>query len=76
MNTVIAMGVPYDWDINYIYYILSVPVTYSINVDSLYQANDFGTEEFINTTVAVGAETIYGENLRNKLKTDVLTISE
>lgn len=76
MNTVIAMGVPYDWDINYIYYVLSMPVTYSVDINSLYVVNDFGTEEFTGTIVAVGAETIYGENLRNKLKTDVLTISE
>lgn len=76
MNTVIAMGVPYDWDINYIYYVLSTPVTYSVDTNSLYVVNDFGTEEFTGTIVAVGAETIYGENLRNKLKTDVLTISE
>ena len=83
MNTVISMGVPYDFDTNYIYYVLESPISYKIpqiinnkEVSSRYIVNDLGTEEFIGTTVSVGAENIYGENLRNKLKVDVLTISE
>lgn len=83
MNTVISMGVSYDFDANYIYYVLQSPISYKIppiinnkEVSSKYIVNDLGTEEFIDTTVSVNAENIYGENLRNKLKANVLTISE
>lgn len=83
MNEVIGMGVPYDFDTNYIYYVLESPISYKIpstiddkEVTSKYIVNDLGTEEFIGTIVPVGVWNIYGENLRNKLKVDVLTISE
>lgn len=83
MNTVISMGVSYDFDANYIYYVLQSPISYKIppiinnkEVSSKYIVNDLGTEEFTDTTVSVNAENIYGENLRNKLKANVLTISE
>ena len=51
------------------------PITYTVDIDPAYIVNDWGTEEFIGTTVALGAHSLYGQNLRDKLRTDVLTIS-
>ena len=79
MADVIEMGVIYDYDANYIYYVMPEPITYTIKasqVELIYTVNDFGTEEFIGTNVPVGAQTLYGQNLRDKLRTDVVTISE
>jgi hypothetical protein len=77
LETVIAMGVPYECDTNYIYYVLETPnVTGDIGVNGEYTVSDHGIEYFSGTTVPVIAETLYGENLKDKLRTDVLTISE
>lgn len=74
MAEVVQSGVDYDYDAQNIYYVIS-PIVYNIDIDSVYQVEDFGTEEFLGTTVPVGAQTLYGQNLRDKLRTDVLTIS-
>lgn len=80
MDDVISLRVDYDYDSNWIYYVLPSFNYYILSFDvdqpSLYSVNDFGTEEFIGTEYPVIAENIYGENLRNKLKTDVLMISQ
>ena len=75
LATVQALGVPYEYDLNHIYYVLDTPIQYSITVSSFYTVNDWGTEEFIGTVVPVYAQTLYAQNLRDKLRTDVLTIS-
>lgn len=75
MDYVVGLATAYDYDDNYIYYVLSSPITYNVNVDSVYTVNDWGTEEFTGTEVALGAQTLYGQNLRDKLRTDVVTIS-
>lgn len=76
LSTVIASGVPYDTDTGYIYAVRSVAVEYSISVDGEYTVNDHGTEMFSGTTVAVIASSLYGNDLKGKLRRDVLTISE
>ena len=76
MSYVQGLGVPYDFDDNYIYYVLPDPIVFTVDVDPMYTVNDWGTEEFTGTTVAVSAQTLYGQNLRDKLRTDVLTISQ
>ena len=76
MSYVVGLDMAYEYDDNYIYYVLPSPITYTVDIDPVYIVNDWGTEEFIGTTVAVGAQTLYGQNLRDKLRTDVLTISE
>lgn len=73
---VIASGVDYDADTNYIYAVLTTPVTTVISVDPSYIVNDHGIEFFTGTSVPVVTEVLYGENLKDKLRTDVLTISE
>lgn len=75
MNYVIGLNTEYDYDSNYIYYVLINPITYNVIVDPVYIVNDFGTEEFLNTNVPLYAQILYGQNLRDKLRTDVLTIS-
>ena len=76
MAYVQSLGVAYDYDANWIYYVLPEPITFNVDVDPMYIVNDWGTEEFTGTTVAVSAQTLYGQNLRDKLRTDVLTISQ
>ena len=71
LSRIQGLGVDYDYDNNYIYYVLPTPTVYSVNVNSEYTVNDFGTEEFIGTVVPVTAQTIYGQNLRDKLRLDV-----
>ena len=47
-----------------------------IPIDSVYYVDDHGTERVIGTDIPVQVELLYGQNLRDKLRTDVLTISE
>lgn len=76
LQETISSGVAYDYDRNWIYRALTTPVSYTVATHALYEVNDLGTEEFLGTTVPVWAENLYGENLRNKLKVNTLTISE
>lgn len=74
----------YLYDNNYVLYEL-IPSEYYVYsgvkdgqkraITGKYTVNDFGTESFVGSTVPAKAEFLYGENLRNKLKGDVLTIS-
>ena len=75
MSVVISYNTDYDYDDDYIYYVLPTSTTYYINISPDYIVNDWGTEEFIGTDVEVAAQLLYGQNLRDKLRTDVLTIS-
>lgn len=76
LAAVIASGLPYDTDTGYIYAVKETPANYSISIDGGYTANDHGTEMFIGTSVGVTASSFYGNDLKNKLRTDVLTISQ
>ena len=76
LSYVQGLETPYEYDNDYIYYVLLDPITYTVDIDPTYIVNDWGTEEFIGTTAALGAQTLYGQNLRDKLRTDVLTISQ
>lgn len=75
LPAIIAMGVAYIYDENYVYYVLENPVTGSININGSYTVSDHGIEFFSGSTIPVYTETLYGENLKDKLRTDVLTIS-
>lgn len=76
LATVIESGAQYIYDTNYIYYVLTEPVTTSVTIDGTYTVSDHGTEFFSGTTIPVYTEILYGENLKDKLRTDVLTISQ
>ena len=69
-------NVPYIYDTNYIYYVLETPVSTSIEISGTYTVSDHGIEFFGGTSVPVYTETLYGENLKDKLRTDVVTLSE
>ena len=77
LAAVIATGRAYDTDTNYIYVVRETPVEYSFSIDGTYSVSDHGIEYFTaSTTTPVICETLYGENLKEKLRTDVLTISQ
>ena len=73
-----ASGRPYDADTNYIYLVRASEVTYSISalITGDYTASDHGEEIINGGTVAVFVQTLYGQNLVDKLRTDVLTKSQ
>jgi hypothetical protein len=75
MAAVIASGMDYDADTNYIYAVLQTPVSTPFTLDGAYTVNDHGIEYVTGTTIPVIIETLYGENLKDKLRTDVVTIS-
>lgn len=70
-----ASGTEYEADRDYIYYVKEEPDTFTFEGESNYTVSDHGMEYFIGTTVDTYAQTLYGENLRDKLRNDVLTIS-
>lgn len=76
LSAVIASGVPYDTDAGYIYAARVAPVTYVVNIDGEYTVSDHGEEMFLGTSVALTVSCLYGNDLKNKLRRDVLTISE
>ena len=76
LEDVIASGLPYDADTNYIYVVREEPTEKDIEIDNTYLANDHGMELFTDTTVPATAIMLYGENLVDKLRTDVLTKSQ
>ena len=71
-----AEGRAYEADTDTIYAVRSAPVVVDIQIAGQYTVNDHGLELFTGTSVAVEAATLYGQNLRDKLRTDVLTISQ
>lgn len=76
LAAVIESGVLYDTDTNYIYAVRENPVVTAFSLDGEYTVSDHGLEFFTaSTTTAPITETIYGDNLKDKLRTDVLTIS-
>ena len=75
LESIIESGLPYDTDANYIYHVRSESISYSIDIDGEYSANDHGTEIFTGTTIPVYATVLYGQDLAGKLRRDVVTIS-
>ena len=76
LEGVIASGVPYDTDTNYIYAVRVVPATYTISIDGEYTVSDHGLEMFMGTSIPVTESSLYGNDLKGKLRRDVLTISQ
>lgn len=70
LETVEALGVDYWYDEEDIFYVLETPIEYKLadSVRGEYTANDFGTEEFVGTSVSVDAMLTYGNNLVDKLR--------
>lgn len=75
LEIVIESGMDYDTDENYIFVVRETPVTTSITLDGEYTVSDHGIEFFAGTSVPAETETLYGQDLKGKLRRDVLTIS-
>lgn len=81
MAMVQAYGTPYLYDSDYIFYVLKDAdiVVYELgDVPDEYIANDYGTEALV-ATIPDNMCTLnisYGTNLKDKLRTNVLTISQ
>lgn len=78
LEIAVESGRAYDTDENYIYLVRAVPVTYNLSysVMSAYTVADHGIEEWVGTTVPVYTESLYGQNLKDKLRKDVVMMSE
>lgn len=76
LETVIAMGVPYDTDTGYIYYVRPTPTTTTFSVSPAYTVSDHGLEFLTGTTIPCECVSIYGNDLKNKLIRDVVTKSQ
>lgn len=75
MATAKSSGRLFDYDETTIYIVKASEATHSIDVSGSYSASQYGIEYFVGSSVPVGAQTIYGMNLKNKLERDVVTIS-
>ena len=75
LATAKASGREYEYDENFIYLARVSQVVNSVSIDGSVMADDHGIEYFTDTEVGVYAEVLYGNNLKNKLERDVLTIS-
>lgn len=76
-----ASGREYEYDTNYVYLArtpqeIADDYTFTITLGGGYQVNEHGIEFFTQTDIAPDTEIMYGNNLRNKLERDVLTISQ
>lgn len=65
-------GTEYIADRDYIYFVMATPVTGTITLTNTYTANDHGLEIIDSETdTAPFVQTLYGENLVEKLRTDI-----
>lgn len=71
-----ASGRAFEYDENYIYIVKETETVSAISVSGAFTANDHGMEFITGTTIGVWTQCLYGQNLKNKLERDVLTISE
>ena len=76
LDNVISLGLSYDTDTGYIYAAKQTADSFDITISGAYTVNGHGTEFFNGTSVAVTASSLYGQDLKDKLKRNVLTISQ
>lgn len=69
-------GRAYEADESYIYAVLTTPEVYTLQIANAYTVSDHGLEMIVGTEAPVNTITLYGQNLRDKLRTDVVTISQ
>lgn len=77
LNTQVLINSVYT---NYVSIILNGTVYYvnisdAVIIKNIYTVCDFGTEEFIGSNIDTESTSLYGQNLRDKLRTDVVTLS-
>ena len=71
-----SSGREYAYDDNYIYIVKVTPTSVGFSLNYELDAFDHGLERVEGTTVPVFIHMLYGQNLRDKLRTDVVTISQ
>ena len=71
-----ATGRQYEFDEDYIYLERETPVSNSISVSGAVTVDDHGLELISQTDIPVTVEMLYGNNLKNKLERNVVTISQ
>lgn len=76
LEDIIALGRDYDTDTDYIYAVRQNPVVYTISLSGEYTVSSHGIELYNGTTVPVVSSSLYGQDLKDKLKRDVVTISQ
>ena len=77
ITAAIASGRAYDADEDYIYIVRAAAVTTDISsMVSTFTASDHGIEWVDDTTIALPVYVLYGNNLKNKLERDVMTLSQ
>ena len=69
-------GRAYEADRESIYAVRVTPLAFDIHIENRYTVSDHGMEYFTGAAVPVDTATFYGQNLRDKLRKDVLTISQ
>ena len=67
-------GLQYEFDENWIYFERDDPVVTSIQLVGEYEISEHGLEYIDGTSVPVYCEILYGENLKDKLRRDVVTV--
>lgn len=67
LATVQALDVPYLYDANWIYYGIDTVIYNLDEISSSYRISDYGTEEFLGSSLPLTATVFYQDNLRNKL---------
>ena len=71
-----SAGRVYEFDENYIYQARASEIVNSITIDEEYTVSEHGLEYFASSTIPVYSEILYGQNLKDKLKRNVVTLSE
>ena len=66
-------GRAYEYDENYIYLERAEAVINAITLEAEYGCDDHGIEFFTGTSAPVKTEILYGQNLKDKLRKDVIT---
>lgn len=69
-----ASGRAYEYDEDYIYLERATALVNEISADAEYGVNDHGLEWFTGAAVEVYTEILYGQNLKDKLRRDVVTV--
>ena len=75
MEAVKASGRAYEYDSSYIYVVRETPVTYAISAEKSYTASDHGMEYIDGTDVAPTVQVLYGQNLVDKLRHEVVAVT-
>ena len=68
-----ATGRAYEYDENYIWFERSAPSVSDISIEAEYNCDDHGMEWFEDSEVGVYSEILYGQNLKDKLRRQVIT---